>query len=59
MNQMTPFCKEVLEVYIREEMGELDNPMRKDHRMIFQELRYLFRSYGHLYRKPVVDWTAR
>jgi hypothetical protein len=44
---MTAFSVEVLEPYIREDLKELDNPMRKDRGILMQDLRFLFRAYRY------------
>jgi hypothetical protein len=50
------FTTEVIELYLREDLKELDNPMRQDHGILMQDLRYLFRAYGQKYKsKP--DWS--
>jgi hypothetical protein len=53
---MTAFCEAVLAAYISEDLRELDNPMRQDHGILMQDLRYLFRAYGQKYKK-VEDWS--
>lgn len=55
---MTPFCREVLEAYLREDMAELDNPLRKDSEIILQDLRFLYRQYGRTFKtERKVDWV--
>jgi hypothetical protein len=46
----------VIELYLREDLKELDNPMRQDHGILMQDLRYLFRAYGQKYKKNT-DWS--
>jgi hypothetical protein len=50
------FTTEVIELYLREDLKELDNPMRQDHGVLMQDLRYLFRAYGQKYKKNT-DWS--
>lgn len=50
------FTPEVLEVYLREDLRELDNPLRQDHGVLMQDLRFLFRAY-HYAGKKIEDWT--
>lgn len=50
------FTPAVLETYIREDLRELDNPMRKDERILMQDLRFLFRAYRYAGEK-IQDWT--
>jgi hypothetical protein len=50
------FAPEVLELYIREDLNELDNPLRQDERIILQDLRFLFRAYGQKYKR-IEDWS--
>jgi len=50
------FTKEVLELYLSEDLKEIDNLLRKDERILFQDLRFLFRSYRYAV-KPETDWS--
>jgi hypothetical protein len=50
------FTTEVIEVYLREDLKELDNPMRQDHGVLMQDLRFLFKAYGQKYKR-IEDWV--
>lgn len=52
---MNPFSREVLEVYLREDLAALEDPLRQDQGMILADLRFLFRAYYHQEKKP--DWV--
>jgi hypothetical protein len=51
------FTTEVIELYLREDLKELDNPMRQDHGILMQDLRYLFKAYRYTAGKKDQDWT--
>jgi hypothetical protein len=51
-----PITEEQVAAYLREDLKELDNPLRQDHRILMQDLRYLFRAYGQKYKR-VEDWS--
>jgi hypothetical protein len=50
------FTQEVLELYLKEDLQELDNPLRRDQAILLQDLRFLFRAYAHAV-KPKEDWS--
>lgn len=50
------FTQDVIAEYIREDLKELENPLRMDQGIILQDLRFLFRAYGQKYKK-IQDWS--
>ena len=50
------FTKEVIELYLREDLKEMENPLRQDHGVLLQDLRFLFRAYAYSVRGKE-DWT--
>jgi hypothetical protein len=56
MSQSLAFTPEVISLYLREDLAELENPMRRDHGVLLQDLRFLFRAYRYAV-KPKEDWS--
>ncbi len=53
---LQPYTQEDWALYIREELAQLDHPLRRDESRILWELRNLFRAYR--YAQPTQDWSA-